>query len=197
MARTARATRLVDANPDQIAGMVEHRLWQFAALLVERLGLGELPRASRDGSSSPVALETRTLVLYAVEGPSRGSGGRAGATAMREACGRLAALLYGCAIEEWAAAQAVEGATGYLDDLVVLTLVAAWARAELALGRGLTARQLGALAGVDARSVRRFGAELALAPDEQGRLVATPERATSWLRARGVRGLPKERGKAT
>lgn len=182
--------RLVDVDPDEVGRMVEFRLRELASTLAERLGLGELPRR---GESSPIAAEARTLSRYAAEGPPKGSGGREGARAMREACGRLTALLWARAVEQTAPMEAINGPDGDLSDAVVLVLVAAWSRAELALGRGLTAKQLGALAGVDGRSVRRFGTQLALRPDERGRLVAAPERALAWLRARGVRGLPKER----
>lgn len=190
MARKAKALRLSELDPSKVAGMTEFRLQATAALLVERLGLGELRRASRDGEGSRPAAAARRLALYAREGLPPDVKPKAGARAMRGECLALAALLWARAIDEGVSAiDPVEGPEGDLADPLTLVLVASWARAELATGGGLTARQLGALAGVDARSVRRFGQELALSADERGRLVATPERATSWLQARGVRGL--------
>jgi hypothetical protein len=72
-----------------------------------------------------------------------------------------------------------------LGDPVALTVVAASARVELSEDYGLTARQLGALAGVDPSTVRQLG--LPLRGVRPAKLLA--KYARRWLIERGIPGF--------
>jgi len=186
----------VDA--ERVGASVEKRLYKHATRLWARLGQGEHKRAEGAPRSLPAA-EAATLALFAQEGATEEHDQADEHDAMRDVAGRLAALLWSRPIDgcEPSAGPLDPSALDDLNEPITLVLVAAWARCELARGEGITARQLGALAELDARSVRRLAEAGELRwQSGPGPLRASAADALRWLEARGVRGLPREkRGK--
>lgn len=201
MARPTDKNRLARIDPGQIAAEVDRR--SDAAL--ERA----IQQATLDGSvelvagpepqpvrvrlhrlrPSDIAGAAADLCLFAQQGLCEGLGwpdASRAADAVRELVTRLYARPVDGATDGAPLTEALEADLG---DPIALVLVAAWARWRLDQGQGVTARQLGALAGLDADVVRRMGRGGGLALDGGRPAQASAEEARRWLRARGIRGL--------
>lgn len=190
MARPTDKIRLATLTPDQIAAEVDDRLLRYLGRLALPLSPGISLHVRRHGQSD-LALTASALTEYAQRGLPVWDWSTHGEA--EDACQSLVSGLYGCP-----AHPGVEGGVGPLDDAldgadlddaIDLVLVAAWARVTLAKDGPLTARQLGALAGLEHRHVRDLARSGEL-PLTGARPTTCPaEDARRWLGVRGVVGL--------
>jgi hypothetical protein len=190
MARPTDKIRLAALTPDAVAAEVDDRILRYLGRLAIPLSPGIALHVRHVGQSD-LALTAGALVTYAQRGLPVWDWSSHGEA--EDACQSLVSGLYGCP-----AHPGVEGGVGPLDEALDgadldgaldLVLVAAWARVTLAKDGALTARQLGALAGLEHRHVRELSraGELPLTGTRPATCPA--EDARRWLGARGVVGL--------
>lgn len=194
MARPTTRPRLAQLDPAALAADVDSRLARYLGRLVTPLAPGFAVDVQRHGPSG-VALSVDALTRYAQGGLPVWDWETH--EEPRDALQELLAVLYGRPadaldrsdvgpLDESNDSEQLDGAD--LDDPLALVLVAAWARVLLAEESPLSARQLGALGGLDPRAVQRLArdGELRL---EGSPLAASPDEARRWLGSRGVKGL--------
>jgi hypothetical protein len=187
MARPTDKPRLAALSPDALAAEADQRILRHLGKLHIPLSPGIFFDVRHHGQSG-IALTIAALTEYAQRGLPVWDWETHGEA--RDAIQETLGVLYGSPGHPVGVGPLdgeLEDAD--LDDPLDLVLVAAWARVTLADGDGLTARQLGALAGLDANVVRRFAREGELVLEGERPAKTTAEEARRWLRARGVRGL--------
>ncbi len=208
MARPTTRPRLAALTPDQIADDVDARMDAALSKAIQRATLdasleivahaGGAPRpvhvaSLRRTRRSDLALTAADLCLYAQHGLCNALDWEDDSCA-EDAATELVARLWARPVDALTGAsshvgpldEALDGAD--LDDPLDLVLVAAWARVELSKGGPLTARQLGALAGLEHRHVRDLARSGELPLTGTRPATCPAEDARRWLGARGWSG---------
>lgn len=209
MARPTTRPRLAHINPDAIAADVDARMDAALEKAIQRATqdmsleviarVGGAPRpvhvaSLRRTRRSDLAMTAADLTVYAQRGLC-GTLDWEDHSCAEDAATELVARLWARPVDALAGASDHVGpldealAEADLDDPIDLVIVAAWARVELSKDNPVTARQLGALAGLDANVVRRFAREGELSLTGTRPATAEARDARRWLVARGVRGL--------
>ncbi len=183
MARPTTKTRLADLRPEAVGREAHELVLRQAERLATKIGCS----LSSVGPSD-LQLTAADLCRYAQTGDTADWGDESGAL---DAAQSLCEVLYSQAGVPGTFDVGELGEDVDPETPVGLVLAAALARFELGQGEPVTARQLGALAGLDERHVRLLArnGELALG----GTVKA--EEARRWLSGRGVAGFEPRRRK--
>lgn len=194
MPRPTTKPRISALDPTAMRRDIEERIDRYLGRLAAPLSPGIT--FERHGDSG-VALTVEALAEYAQRGLPVSDWETHGEA--RDAIQEVLETLYSSPVQASASSGGVgplgEDEAGAqlgeadLDDPLSLVLVAAWARVQLADGEGLTARQLGALAGLDPKAVQLLAREGELTLVGIRPAQASAEEARRWLGSRGIRGL--------